>query len=175
MLLSAFRPALYGALILCAATLATPSVASAQAKVAVVDFQRALLGTAEIKKASADLLAKYKPQQDQLEKLQKDLTEIQAKLQDPKFAAQGADLQAEGQRKQREAQRITEDVQGEAEKDRQGILQRGSQRMTDVVKKLAEDKGLDMVVDIGNTVFFKPALEITEEAIAAYDKAYPAK
>jgi hypothetical protein len=32
-----------------------------------------------------------------------------------------------------------------------------------------------MVVDISNTVYFKPALEITNDAIAAYDKAYPAK
>ena len=143
--------------------------------VGVINFQRALLGTAEMKKASADLLAKYKPQQDQLEKLQKDLNDIQVKLQDPKLAAQGPELQAEGQRKQREAQRISEDVQGEAEKDRQDILQRGGQRLTDVVKKLADDKGLDVVIDIANAVFFKPALEITEEAIAAYDKTYPSK
>jgi len=158
-----------------AAALFSPSVASAQVKVGIINFQRALLGTAEMKKASEGLLSKYKPKQDQLEKLQKDLTDIQAKLQDPKFAAQAADLQADGQRKQREAQRITEDVQGEAEKDRQEILQRGSQRLTDVVKKLAEDKGLDVVVDTTNAVFFKPALEITEEAIAAYDKTFPAK
>ena len=158
-----------------AATLLSPSVASAQLKVGVINFQRALLGTAEMKKASGELLAKYKPQQDQLEKLQKDLAEIQTKLQDPKFAAQGPELQADGQRKQREAQRITEDVQGEAEKDRQEILQRGSLRLTDVVKKLADEKGFDVVVDTTNTVFFKPALEITEEAIAAYDKTFPSK
>ena len=41
-----------------------------------------------------------------LEKLQKDLNDIQAKLQDPKTTpAMGADLQADGQRKQRVARR----------------------------------------------------------------------
>jgi outer membrane protein len=45
----------------------------------------------------------------------------------------------------------------------------------EVVKKLAEEKGLDVVVDITNAFYFKPALEITTESIAAYDKAYPAK
>jgi len=163
-------------LLACAAAVSSPSLASAQVKVGVVNFQRAVLATEEMKKASADLLAKYKPRQDQLEKLQKDLTDIQAKLQDPKTPQNvGADLQVEGTRKQREAQRITEDVQGEAEKDRNEILQRGTQRMTEVVKKLADDKGLDVVVDSANIVFFKPALEITEEAIAAYDKTYPSK
>jgi outer membrane protein len=46
--------------------------------------------------------------------------------------------------------------------------------MGDVVKKLAEEKGLDVVVDTPYTVYSKPALDITNDAIAAYDKAYPA-
>jgi outer membrane protein len=176
MVRSALRSAFLPALLACAAAVLSPSTASAQYKVGIVNFQRAVLGTAEMKKASNDLLAKYKPQQDQLEKLQKDLNDIQAKLQDPKTPPGAAvDLQAEGQRKQREAKRISEDVQADAEKDRNEILQRGTQRMTDVVKKLSDEKGLDVVVDSANIVFFKPALEITEEAIAAYDKTFPAK
>jgi outer membrane protein len=43
------------------------------------------------------------------------------------------------------------------------------------VKKLAEEKGLDVVVDVNSTIYFKAALEITTDAIAAYDRAYPAK
>ena len=172
MLRTVFLPALLA----CAAAVFSPSTASAQAKVGIVNFQRAVLGTSEMKKASNDLLLKYKPQQDELEKLQRDLADIQNKLQDPKTPpGTAADLQADGQRKQREAKRITEDVQADAEKDRNDILQRATQRMTDVVKKLADDKGLDVVVDSANIVFFKPALEITEESIAAYDRTYPVK
>ena len=172
MLRTVFLPALLA----CATAVFSPSTASAQVKVGIVNFQRAVLGTSEMKKASNDLMLKYKPQQDELEKLQRDLAEIQAKLQDPKTApAAAADLQAEGQRKQREAKRVTEDVQADAEKDRNDILQRATQRMTDVVKKLADEKGLDVVVDSANIVFFKPALEITEESIAAYDRTYPVK
>jgi outer membrane protein len=172
MLRTVFLPALLA----CAAAVLSPATASAQAKVGIVNFQRAVLGTSEMKKASNDLMLKYKPQQDELEKLQRDLAEIQAKLQDPKTPpAAAVDLQAEGQRKQREAKRVTEDVQADAEKDRNDILQRATQRMTDVVKKLADEKGLDVVVDSANIVFFKPALEITEESIAAYDRTYPVK
>ena len=47
--------------------------------------------------------------------------------------------------------------------------------MGEVVKKLAEEKGYDLVVDISNTIYFKPALEITTDALAAYNKAYPVK
>jgi outer membrane protein len=173
---SAFRSVFIPAVLACAAAIVSPSLASAQVKVGVINFQRAVLATGEMKKASLEMAAKYKPQQDKLAKLQQEMADIQARLQDPKTpSATGAEMQLEGTRKQREAQRITEDLQAETEKDRNDILQRAAQRMTDVVKKLADEKGLDLVVDVANTVFFKPALEVTEEAIAAYDKTYPAK
>jgi Skp family chaperone for outer membrane proteins len=55
------------------------------------------------------------------------------------------------------------------------ILSRSAQRMNDVIKKLSEGKSLDMVVDVSNAVYFKPALDITVEATAEYNKAYPVK
>ena len=47
--------------------------------------------------------------------------------------------------------------------------------MTDIVKKIAEERGIDVVIDVTNTLYFKPALEITAVATAAYDQAYPLK
>jgi outer membrane protein len=86
-----------------------------------------------------------------------------------------SDLQVQGQRKQRDLQRMQEDLQGDVERDRQEILARAGQRMQEVIKKLAEEKGLDVVIDTSNTIFFKPALEISADATLAYDKAHPAK
>jgi len=147
-----------------------------QSKMAIINSQKAVLDTAEIKKAQAELEAKFKPRQDQALKLQKDLQDIQAQLQGGKLnPAAEQDLTAQGQRKQRELQRIQEDLQADVDRERQDILQRTGQRMQDVVKKLADEKGLDVVIDSSNTVFFKPALDLTAEASAAYDKAYPVK
>ena len=47
--------------------------------------------------------------------------------------------------------------------------------MQEIVKKLAEDKGLDIIVDVSQTIYFKPALDLTSEALAAYNKAFPVK
>jgi len=170
------RISLLPALAACALGMLGPAQAPAQVKVATINMQRAVLEANEIKKAANDLQAKFKPRQDQLERLQKEMATIQAQLQGSQMTPnQQADLTAEGQRKQREATRIQEDLQADVERERTDILQRSGQRMTEIVKKLSEDKGLDLVVDTSTTVFFKPALEITEEAIAAYNKAYPAK
>jgi outer membrane protein len=176
MLRFAFLPALAvyaGGLLL---PVQAPAQSAAPLKVSIINMQRAVLATDEITKASKDMATKFKPRQDQLEQLQKEMATIQAQLQGSQVTpAQQADLTAEGQRKQREAQRISEDLQADVERERTEILQRASQRMGEVVKKLAEDKGLDMVVDTTTAVFFKPALEVTEEAVAAYNKTYPAK
>ena len=156
--------------------LAVAGSATAQTKVAVINSQKAVLDTAEIKKAQQELEAKFKPRQDQALKLQKDLQDIQTQLQGGKLnQAAEQDLTAQGQRKQRELQRIQEDLQADVDRERQEILQRTGQRMQEVVKKLADEKGLDIVIDSSNTVFFKTALEVTAEATAAYDKAYPVK
>jgi len=160
------------------ALLAAASAGSAQTKIAIINLQRAVLESAEIKKASAELEAKYRPRQQAIEKLQKDMQALQQNLQSNagKLTPQAeADITAQGQRKQRELTRLTEDLQADVERERNDILGRSSQRMQEVVKKLAEEKGIDIVTDISNTVYFKPALEITTESIAAYDKAYPVK
>src|SRR5580693_883265 len=170
------RSSILSVIALCAAGLVSHSTASAQAKIGVIDLQRAITDTAEIKKAQNEMLAKYKVRQDTLEKAQRELSDIQTQLQ----ASQGklspageADLQARGQRKQREAERLNQDLQDDVNNERNTVLQRAGGRMTEIVKKLADEKGLDIVVDVTNTISFKPALEITVEATAGYDKAYP--
>jgi outer membrane protein len=152
--------------------------ASAQTKVAVVNMQQAILGTAEIKKASADLGAKFKPRQAEIEKLRTELEGIQQKLQ----AGQGKltplaenDLRLDGQRKQRNLQRMSQDLQEEVDSARNDILSAAGRRMSEVIRKLAEERDLDVVVDTSSTLFYKPALNVTPDAIAAYDKTYPPK
>jgi len=83
-------------------------------------------------------------------------------------------LTAQGQRKQRDLQRMTDDLQGDVNAERNDILGKSQQKMAEVIKKLAEEKGYDLVVDASNTWFFKPAMDITAEALAAFNKAYPA-
>ena len=97
-------------------------------------------------------------------------------MQSGKLNQQGEqELTAQGQRKQREGQRMQQDYQDDLDREQNEVLQKMGTRMRELVTKLAESKGLDVVVDAGNTVFFKPALDITSEAMAAYDKAYPVK
>jgi outer membrane protein len=148
----------------------------AQTKVGVINIQRAMLETAQIKKAQAEMEAKFKPRQDDLENAQRELQNIQRQLEGGQnlTPAQTGDLQSRGQLLQRRVQRLQEDLQADVSRDRDAILEQVGERMQTIVNKIAEDKDLDVLIDISNAVFFKPALELTDEAIAAYDMAHPA-
>jgi outer membrane protein len=163
----------------CSALFALSQIASGQVKVAVVNLQEAVFKSAEIQKADGEMQAKYKPRQEEINTVTTEGNDLMTKYQ----GGQGKmteialeDLQAQIQKKQRELQRLQEDLNADVERERNEVLTKASQKMSDVVKKLAEEKGVDLVVDSmpGATVlYFKPALDLTTEAIAAYDKAYP--
>jgi outer membrane protein len=167
------RPAL-----VCSALFAFAQFAPAQTKVGIISLQRAVFESAEIKKADAQMQATFKPRQDKIETLNKEIAALAQQLQSSNgklTPAAEADLQAQGQRKQRDVQRLTDDLNADAQSYRNDILSKSSEKMQAVVKKLAEEKGLDLVIDSTSALYFKDAMDITKEATAAYDKAYPPK
>jgi outer membrane protein len=163
-------------LMVCSALLALAPGVFAQSKVAVVDLQQALFDTAEIQKTNVDMTAKYKGRDDALEALKAQGAVAQKKLQDGQDTltdAQQADLQAQIAKLQREVTRQNEDLQADVQRDREEILGKAQDRMLAVVKKLSEERGYDIVTDVHALVYFKPAADITKDATAAYDQAYP--
>jgi outer membrane protein len=146
------------------------------ARVAIINAQKAVADTQEIKKAQTTLEAKYRPRQEAIQTLQQQLQSIQQQLNSPNQTPEKeAQLRADGTQKQKQLQRLSEDLQSDVNAERQDILGRAGRQMAEVVKQLAEGRGIDVVIDITNTIYYKPTLDITAEATAAYDKAYPAK
>ena len=162
----------------CVLGLLSVAPAMAQAKTAVIDFQRAVVETAEFKKAYADLEARYKPKQDALAKAQQELQDLETQIrasQGQSSQAGTAELQAKAMRKQTQVERLQMDLQEDFEADRDRALQLASGRMTDVLKKVAEDKQLDLIVDVTALHFSRMTMDVTDAAIAAYNTAHPSK
>lgn len=131
---------------------------SAQIKVATVNLQKALADTAEIKAAEADLKTKFGPAQEQLAALEKEIAKLnqEGQANQQKYnEATMAELSARIQLKQRQLQRNSEALQDSVNRERQDILQRVGQRLQEVVKKVAEEKGIDAVLDAANTLYVK--------------------
>jgi outer membrane protein len=156
------------------------TVANAQsitpAKVAIVNAQKAVADTQEIKKAQTELEAKFRPRQQKITTLQNDLQTLQQQMNAPNLTPEReAQIRQQGTDEQKELKRMSEDLQSDVDQARQDVLGHAGRQMQEVLKTLAEQRGIDVVIDISNTLYFKPALDITAAATAAYDKAYPAK
>lgn len=155
---------------------AQPQAPSA-AGIGVIDFQRAVVETAEFEKAYNAIQAKYKPEQDRVEQAQQELADLQTQLRAAagQLSSSGqAELEDRGARKQREVERLSEDLQLNFERERDDALRLTSTRMQEVLKSLADQMGLDVIVDQSTAPYFREALDVTDEAITAYDAAYPA-
>lgn len=164
-------------LALCSALCLFGTLAAAQNKVAIISLQKAVIDSADIKAKSAGMEARYKPRVTQIETLDREIAQLTNNLQtnQGKLTPQAeADMTAQLQRKQRDVQRFRDDLQGDVDNERNTILGKATQQMQDVVKKYAEANNIDVVVEAQATVYFKGALDITKDVIAAYDKQYPA-
>jgi outer membrane protein len=159
-----------------AIALAAAGVGAAQTKVGIVNLQRAISETAEIKKAIVDVTTKYRPRQEDLEKLQADIQNLQQQIASGKLApAAEQQARAEGTFKERQLQRKDQDLRDDFDRERQDTINHAAQRMQQVIQKIADERGLDVVIDSANALYFKAGLELTDAAVAAYDKAYPVK
>ena len=148
----------------------------APAKVAIINLQLAVSQTQEIKKDITAMEAKYSPRQKAIESIQKELQDIQKQGSSPNLQpGREADLQAQFTTKQKQLQRLQQDLQADVDAERQDVLGHVGRQMSEVVKNLATEKGVDVIFEVSNTLYVKPALDLTAAATAAYDKAYPAK
>lgn len=166
----------FRSVLLSAALVLCGHLASAQTKIAVVNMQKAVFDTAEIKKADGEMQARFKPKQDEINRVNGQIEDIAKQLQAGagKLSPQAeADLRAQGTRLQRDLQYKQQDLQEQANEERQTILAASSQKMTDIIRKIADEKGFDLVVDTQNAYYFRPAMDLTIEATSAYDKAHP--
>jgi outer membrane protein len=146
------------------------------AKVAIINLQLAVSQTQEIKKDIIAMEAKYSPRQKAMEAIQKELQDIQKQASTPNLQpTREAELQAQFTQKQKQLQRLQQDLQADVDAERQDVLGHVGRQMSDVVKSLAQEKGVDVIIEVSNTLYFKPALDLTAAATAAYDKAYPVK
>jgi outer membrane protein len=158
------------------------TVLSAQlAKVGVVDFEKAVVESAEGKKASEKFNATLQAKQTELEKRQKDIDDQTKKLQNGARTLSDtakADLQKDIDRKTTDLQRINEDAQKDLQTLRDELLRPIAEKATALMNAMAAEQGYTLVVDISNpqtnVVFFNPKNDVTPELVKRIDAAPPA-
>lgn len=174
-----------------AATVAVPAVWAqtgarsadpAAAKIGVLNMQVAITSTQEGKQAAGELNAKFAPRQSELQQLQKQIQDIDTRLQTTantlsdaeklRLTDQSSRLQRELQRKQQEARDDYQDAQEDL------INQLGRKLMT-VLDKYSQENGYAVIIDTSSqqtpVIYAARGVNITEDIVKLYDQTYPVK
>jgi outer membrane protein len=149
-------------------------------KIAVVDFERAVVQSAEGKKSSDKFNVALQGRQADAEKRQKELEDAQRKLQTQQQLLNEtakANLQKDIDRRTTELQRFNEDSQKELQSLRDELLRPIAERASAILNAIAAEQGYTVIVDVSNpqnsVVWFNPKNDITEELTRRIDAATP--
>lgn len=164
-----------------AAILCAPAPAQqAPTKIAVINIQAALIGTADGKKAAGDLQARFDPKRKILEGKQGEIAQLQQELNkgsNTMAEARRLDLTRQIDAKTKALQRDQQDAQEEFELEQNKILNELGQRMMVVIDKYAKDNQYAVVIDISSqqtpVLWAANGIDITKDIVGLYDKNAP--
>ncbi len=157
-----------------------PAIVLAQGtpKIAVVDFERAVVESVEGKKASAQFNAKVEEHRSKIEAKQKELEDIQTRLATQQRAlseAAIADLNRNLQRGQTDLTRMNEDAQRELEGYRNELLRPISEAGAQLLEAYAAEQSYTVIFDLSNPqtniVYASDTLNVTTEITRRIDAA----
>jgi outer membrane protein len=163
-------------------TTGAPPAGSAPTKIAILNVRTAIVQTAEGKAASADLQAKFAPQQTEMDNIRKQIDDIEKQL------SAGANTLSEEEkaRKERAGQILGKQLQHKQDEYTDNVTAAQSdaidaigRKMMDVIDRYARENGYGVVIDSsGQTtpVLYRAAqLDITDAIVKLYDTQYPAR
>jgi len=143
-------------------------------KMGIVNTQLVVERSVEGKKAIAQLQAADKKYSDQVNLLDDQIKQLQNRLSTQRLTLTqeaAAGIQADIQRKQTDRQRTAEDASRSMQELQASLLMRIQNEVMPIIEQVRKDKGFDLIFDLNRsgTVYFNPALDMTDEVVRRYD------
>jgi Skp family chaperone for outer membrane proteins len=149
------------------------------AKIAVVEFEQAVIATNEGQRAVEEIKKKFEPKQTQLEALNTEIVNLQKQLQgapttmtDEERATRTKTLDT----KQKELDRDTEEARTSYQTELQDAYGKVAQKVHAVMVKYVEKNGYTILLDVSNEqtspvmwIAQEPNSDITEAVVKAYN------
>ena len=149
------------------------------AKIAIVEFEQAVIATNEGKRALDEIKTKFLPKQTQLEALNTEIVGLQKQLQgapstmtDEERATRTKTLDT----KQKQLDRDTEDARNSYQAELQDAYGKVAQKVHAVMLKYVEKNGYTILLDVSNEqaspvmwIAQEPNSDITEAVVKAYN------
>lgn len=151
-------------------------------KIGILNVRQAIVTTVEGKQASAQLQSQFASQQNDLQNMQKQITDLQNRVANSHGTLsedEQARLQRQGELLTRQFQRKQDDLNEAVNAAQSDVIDNIGRKMLDVLDRYARENGYTAVFDTSAqgspVVYGSSQIDITQEIIRLYDQAYPAK
>lgn len=149
-------------------------------KIGVVNAQEVLEKSSEGKRVIAQLEDKNKKNQNDIAKMDDEIRNLQTKLNTQRLTlTQEAmmNLNSDIERKQTQRKRFAEDSIREMNELSARIFKKVQDELIPIIQQVGKDMNLDVIFDLSQsgTLYFNPAINLTEEVIKRYDASKAAK
>jgi outer membrane protein len=151
-------------------------------KIAILNVRQAIVTTAEGKQASAQLQSQFAAQQNDLQNMQKQITELQNRIANSHGTLSDDEqsrLQRQGELLTRQFQRKQDDLNEAVNAAQSDVIDNIGRKMLDVLDRYSRENGYTAVFDTSAqgspVVYGSSQIDITNEIVRLYDQAYPLK
>ncbi len=165
-------------------TVAAPSAAQAPAKIAVVDTERAVMETEDGLRAQATLKKLFDSKQHELDKKQEELVKEREDIEKQRDVLSKGSLAKRADKWQRDMMQLQQkfvEYNQDIQKKQGELTQPVFQKTMNIIRRLATQEGIDLVVDKKAVPYVRSDLDFTDRVITMYnsggagdDKAAPA-
>ena len=150
-------------------------------KIGVINVRQAIVTTAEGKQASAELQTQFAPRQNELESLNKQINDLQQKLQAGAATLSEEEKQRltnQGRRMAAQLERKNNELQEDVNAAQADVVDRIGRKMIDVLDRYARENGFVAIFDSSAQnspiLYASTNIDVTPDIIKGYDTAYPA-
>lgn len=148
--------------------------AAAEMKIAVLDYQMALVESDAAKRYSADAEKKYGTQVQRLRNLESDAKRLQERMQSEGAKLDQTEkekLDLEFRQKAREFQTLSRELNEQRAKDERQVVENLRPKLEEAVKTVIQAGNYDLVIDRSAVVDVKPEFDITRQVIERLNSA----
>ncbi|MGB7845620.1 MAG: OmpH family outer membrane protein [Candidatus Acidiferrum sp.] len=151
-------------------------------KIGVINVRQAIVTTAEGKQASAELQSQFSARQNELEGMNKQITDLRNRLDAGKNTLSDEEkgrLTQQGQRLTQQLDRKQNELQEDLNAAQAEVVDRIGRKMMDVLDRYSRENSLVAVFDSSSQnspiLFASSNVDITQDIIKLYDQQYPLK
>ncbi|SDS78051.1 periplasmic chaperone for outer membrane proteins Skp [Halopseudomonas xinjiangensis] len=148
--------------------------AAAEMKIAVLDYQMALVESDAAKRYSADAEKKYGTQVQRLRNLESEAKRLQERMQqdgEKLDQTEKEKLDLEFRQKAREFQSLSRELNEQRAKDERQVVETLRPKLEEAVQAIIQSGNYDLVIDRSAVVDVKPDFDITRQVIERLNSA----